>query len=123
MRNAAQRSLLLQDCLPADEALYGYSVVTSSESFLKALRDWERKRGILPWKEQLKAAQKARLDRKEAKPQPKSRPPKKTREELLARKREVARQRYAEMPEWRKEIERKRSRNHKLKSKQQTQNK
>lgn len=88
MRHDAQRSVELQDMLPADEALYGFRLNNCGTSMLNALRAWEKRRGIqpafTPQNRQQKPAKPARV--------------KKTREELLARKRDVARARWANMP-------------------------
>jgi hypothetical protein len=90
MRQAAQRSLALQDAMPADEALHGYRHNAGGKMMLAALRAWEKARGIntslVP-------------RRRQATPVP---APKKTREELLARKRETACKRWAEMDSARK---------------------
>ena len=88
MRQAAQRSMTLQDAMPADEALYGYRDNAGGKLMLCALRAWEKRRGI---------ATSLVPRRRQAAPVPAPRPPKKTREELLERKRETARKRWAEM--------------------------
>lgn len=109
MRMEAQRSLLLQDCLPADDALRGYHREVSGEALNKALRDWEKRRGIIPWHEQKKAAQKAYHARKQAEKPKKQPKPKLSKEEQLNRKLQRAREKYATNLEFRqKELERNR---------------
>lgn len=99
MRHDAQKTIAFQDLLPADAALRGFRSNVGGESFMRALRDWEKRRGILP----------VNIPRaKQAAPKPPARPPKKTREELLARKRERARQRWAQMSPEQKQAEMKR---------------
>ena len=98
---------MLQDCMPADEVLHGYHREVSGEQLNKALRDWERRRGIIPWHEQRKAAQKARIERREAAKPKRPKQPKMSKEELLERKRQRAREKYATNLEYReRELER-----------------
>ena len=106
MRHAAQRTIEFQDLLPADPSSMGFKQNVVGESFLKALRDWEKRRGITP----INIPRSRRQEQQPAtqKPEPKPRPAKKTREELLARKRERSRQRWAEMSPERKAVEMKR---------------
>jgi len=85
MRQAAQRSMALQDAMPADDALHGYRHNAGGKLMLSALRAWEKARGV-----QTSLVPR----RRQATPAPK---PKKTREELLERKRELARKRWAKM--------------------------
>lgn len=92
MRHEAQKSIAFQDMLPADAALCGYSKKMGGETFLAALRAWEKRRGLAP----VYAMQRRASAAGDA---PANAPAKRkqTREERLARKRIRARQRIAEM--------------------------
>ena len=46
MRHAAQRTIALQDNFPVDGSLYMPDIKDTGGSMAKALRDWERRRGI-----------------------------------------------------------------------------
>ena len=92
MRQAAQRSMVYQDAMPADEAMHGYRHNAGGKLMLSALRAWEKARGI-----QTSLVPRRRQATPAPAHEPKAKAPKKTREELLARKRETARKRWAEM--------------------------
>lgn len=47
MRYSAQRTLALQDNLPADGNIYMLDIMDKGGSMIKALRDWEKRRGIV----------------------------------------------------------------------------
>ena len=46
MRFAAQRNMSMQDNLPANGTVYMPNIDTSMGSMMKALRDWEKRRGL-----------------------------------------------------------------------------
>jgi hypothetical protein len=46
MRFAAQRTIALQDNYPSGDTVYMPDIVDKQGSMIKALRDWERRRGI-----------------------------------------------------------------------------
>lgn len=46
MRFAAQRTIALQDNFPSGDTVYMPDIVDKQGSMIKALRDWERRRGI-----------------------------------------------------------------------------
>jgi hypothetical protein len=46
MRFAAQRTIQLQDNYPSGDTVYMPDIVDKQGSMIKALRDWERRRGI-----------------------------------------------------------------------------
>jgi hypothetical protein len=47
MRYAAQRSIELQDNFPADGNIYMPDIMDKGGSMVKALREWERRRGMV----------------------------------------------------------------------------
>lgn len=72
MRFAAQRTIELQDNFPVDGSIYMPDIQDKNGSMLKALREWEKRRGIsYSFKGRFIQAQPKKVEEK-AKPKPKA---------------------------------------------------